>query len=92
MASFPVTNGVTTFLPPPEGYEVDFEHPQQHYQLDHFLIFGLLGFLALFCLIQRLYTKHFIAGGLKADDCMFRCENAARRKYFDADCDYLLQT
>lgn len=68
MASYPVTNGVTTFLAPPEGYVVDFEHPQQQNALHHYLIFGILGSLALFCLIQRLYTKHFLTGSLKIDD------------------------
>ncbi|KAM5374732.1 hypothetical protein ACJZ2D_006376 [Fusarium nematophilum] len=68
MSAYPVTNGVTTFLPPPEGYEVDFDHPQQQNALHHFLIFGILGPLALLCLVQRLYTKHFLTGSLRIDD------------------------
>ncbi|KAI8715252.1 hypothetical protein NCS52_01032500 [Fusarium sp. LHS14.1] len=68
--AYPVTNGVTTFLAPPEGYVVDFEHPQQQNALHHYLIFGILGSLALFCLIQRLYTKHFLTGSLKIDDAL----------------------
>lgn len=69
MASgYPVTNGVTTFLPPPEDYIVDFDNPQSQNVLHHFLIFGILGPLALFCLVQRLYTKHYITGSLKIDD------------------------
>ena len=72
MASgFPVTDGVTTFLPPPDGYEVDFQNPQGRHVLDHYLIFAILGTLALVCLVQRIYTKHFITGGLKVDDCGF---------------------
>ncbi|KAF5649375.1 monocarboxylate transporter 8 [Fusarium sp. NRRL 52700] len=47
MSSYPVTNGVITFLPPPEGYLVDFDHPQQQDALKHFLIFGILGPLAI---------------------------------------------
>ncbi|CAM1503371.1 Fc.00g081470.m01.CDS01 [Cosmosporella sp. VM-42] len=68
MATYPVTDGVTTFLPPPEGYVVDFDNPQQQKEFHHFLIFGILGSLALFCLVQRLYTKHFLTAGLKIDD------------------------
>ena len=68
MATYPVTDGVTTFLPPPEGYVVDFDNPQQQKAFHHFIIFGILGSLALFCLIQRLYTKHFLTAGLKIDD------------------------
>lgn len=65
---FPVTDGVTTFLPPPEGYEVNFDNPQSRYKIHHYLVFGILGPIALFCLAQRLYSKHFLATGLKIDD------------------------
>ncbi|KAK7209017.1 hypothetical protein V2G26_016195 [Clonostachys chloroleuca] len=68
MASFPVTNGVTTIIPPPENYVVDFENPKTQHTLEHFMIFGFLGSLAFICLVQRLYTKHYIVGGLRADD------------------------
>ena len=47
MASFPVVNGVTTVIAAPKNYEVDFDNPQQQYVIHHFLIFGLLGFLAV---------------------------------------------
>ncbi|KAJ3544539.1 hypothetical protein NM208_g2999 [Fusarium decemcellulare] len=70
MATYPVTDGVTTFLEPPEDYVVDFDNPQQQKALEHFLIFGILGSLAFVCLIQRLYTKHFITGSLKVDDAL----------------------
>jgi hypothetical protein len=68
MSGFPVTDGVTTFLPPPEYYDVDFANPQSQNKYDHFAITGVLGSLALFCLCQRLYTKHFIATGLQVED------------------------
>ncbi|KAF5710904.1 monocarboxylate transporter 8 [Fusarium mundagurra] len=55
MSSYPVTNGVITFLPPPEGYVVDFDNPQQQDALKHFLIFGILGSLAILCLLQRSF-------------------------------------
>lgn len=67
--AFPVVKGVTTFLKPPDDYEVDFANPKSRYKLDHVLIFATLGSLAVVCLSQRLYTKHFISGGLKIDDC-----------------------
>lgn len=70
MAEFPVTNGVTTVVPPPLGYEVDFENPQRQFVLHHFLIFGILGSLAFLCLVQRVYTRKFLAGGLRVDDGM----------------------
>ncbi|KAI1014552.1 hypothetical protein LB504_012112 [Fusarium proliferatum] len=68
MSSYPVTNGVITFLPPPEGYVVDFDNPQQQDALKHFFIFGILGSLAILCLLQRLYVKYYITRGLKIDD------------------------
>ncbi|KAF5562457.1 monocarboxylate transporter 2 [Fusarium phyllophilum] len=70
MSSYPVTNGVITFLPPPEGYVVDFDNPQQQEALKHFLIFGILGSLAILCLLQRLYVKYYITRGLKIDDVL----------------------
>lgn len=66
--AFPVVHGVTTFIAAPDGYDVDFRNPQSRYKLDHFFIFATLGSLALACVSQRLYTKLFIAGGLKIDD------------------------
>ncbi|CRK29543.1 hypothetical protein BN1708_004991 [Verticillium longisporum] len=68
--SFPVTNSVTTFIPPPDGYEVNFDKPQQQNVVDHYFIFGVLGSVALVCLTQRLYTKQALAGGLQVDDVL----------------------
>ncbi|KZL74142.1 integral membrane protein [Colletotrichum tofieldiae] len=68
MAEFPVTNGVTTFIKAPMGYQVDFEHPQQQKVLEHYLVFGILGPLALLTLVQRFYTKVCLSDGLKVDD------------------------
>ncbi|WQF80995.1 hypothetical protein CDEST_06009 [Colletotrichum destructivum] len=68
MAEFPVTNGVTTFIAAPAGYRVDFEHPQQQNVLEHYLVFGVLGPLALLTLVQRFYTKFFLSDGPKIDD------------------------
>ncbi|KAH8883714.1 hypothetical protein GQ53DRAFT_663278 [Thozetella sp. PMI_491] len=65
---YPVTNGVTTLVSPPEGYVVDFNHPQSQHAIDHYLIFAIGGFLAFLTLVQRFYTKHFLSGGLGVDD------------------------
>ncbi|GKT94538.1 integral membrane protein [Colletotrichum tofieldiae] len=51
------------------GYQVDFEHPQQQKVLEHYLVFGILGPLALLTLVQRFYTKVCLSDGLKVDDC-----------------------
>lgn len=65
---YPVTNGVTTFLPPPEGYVVDFDNPQKQDAIEHYLVFAILGPIAFLFLVQRLYTKYFILGSWKIDD------------------------
>ncbi|RGP73078.1 hypothetical protein FLONG3_6393 [Fusarium longipes] len=67
---YPVTNGVTTFLPPPDGYEVDFANQQKQDAIEHYLVFAILGPFAFLCLLQRLYTKFFILGSLKIDDAL----------------------
>ncbi|KAI5458203.1 hypothetical protein BGZ63DRAFT_432708 [Mariannaea sp. PMI_226] len=68
MASFPKIDGVEVFRLPPPGYVVDFAHPQQQKKLDHYLIFGIGGPLALIALLQRYYTKIFLSKGLQVDD------------------------
>ncbi|RYP31402.1 hypothetical protein DL767_005802 [Monosporascus sp. MG133] len=68
MVKFPVTNGVTTFREPPEGYVVNFAHPQQQLVLEHYLIFGIGGTLAFLALLQRFYSKVFLYNGLQIND------------------------
>ncbi|KAI1865317.1 uncharacterized protein JN550_008365 [Neoarthrinium moseri] len=68
MSGFPVTNGVTTFSAPPEGYVVDFDNPQQQKVLEHYLLFGIGGSLAFIALLQRFYTKIYLSKGLHIDD------------------------
>ncbi|RYP85778.1 hypothetical protein DL769_000886 [Monosporascus sp. CRB-8-3] len=62
------TNGVVTFLPAPEGYDVDFENPQRQYVVQIYSVAAVGNPLALFFLSQRLYTKIFLARGLQIDD------------------------
>lgn len=68
MATFPVVDGVEVIRLPPDGYVVDFAHPQQQKVLDHYLVFGIGGPLAFIALLQRYYTKIFLSKGLQVDD------------------------
>ncbi|TDZ39514.1 Satratoxin biosynthesis SC1 cluster protein 4 [Colletotrichum trifolii] len=70
MPEFPVTNGVETFSKPPDGYVVDFDHPKQHLVLEHYLAFGIGGPLAFVTLLQRFYTKIWLANGFQMDDTL----------------------
>ncbi|KAL8365410.1 hypothetical protein RB595_004286 [Gaeumannomyces hyphopodioides] len=69
---FPVVDGVTVFIKPPDGYVVNFSNPQRQSALEHYLVFGILGPLAFVALCQRIYTKIFLGAGFKVDDC-FMC-------------------
>ncbi|KAI1075031.1 integral membrane protein [Whalleya microplaca] len=64
----PVTERVTTVLPPPEGYVVDFNHPQTQYHAPIYCTFAIGGVLALLFVAQRLYTQMIISKGLHSDD------------------------
>lgn len=66
--AYPVTNGIITFIEPPEGYNVDFQHPKQQKAIEHYLIFGIMGSIAFIALSQRLYTKICLSTGVKIDD------------------------
>lgn len=68
MENFPLTNGVRTLVAAPDDYVVDFDNPQQQFALEHYLITGILGPLALVALCQRYYTKIFLSKGLQIDD------------------------
>lgn len=68
MASFPVVNGVTVLMLPPDGVTPDFDNPRQNHRLQHFLAFGIGGPLALAFLLQRFYTKLYLSKGLQIDD------------------------
>ena len=68
--AYPVINGVTVPLPPPEGWVVDFENPEMHYVIETYVFSGIGIFISLFFLAQRLYTKIVLANGLQIDDGM----------------------
>ncbi|KAM0269272.1 hypothetical protein ACHAQH_009778 [Verticillium albo-atrum] len=68
MAGILVVNGVEVLVPAPPGYVVDFDNPERQYVMEHYLIFGILGPLAFIALMQRFYTKIFLAKALQIDD------------------------
>ncbi|KAI6514627.1 hypothetical protein MCOR05_011940, partial [Pyricularia oryzae] len=57
---FPEVDGVTVFVLPPKGYTTDFENPAEQSALAHFLVFGIVGFLAFIALCQRMFTKVYL--------------------------------
>ena len=65
---FPSTNGVTTVLPPPEGYVVNFDDPEIRYALETYCVAAVGCALMIFFLGQRLYTKIVLGKGLQIDD------------------------
>jgi len=67
-SSFPVTNGITTYLAAPGDYDVDFDNPQRNHHLTLYLIVGIGNLLALLFMFQRLYTKFFLVKGLQIED------------------------
>ncbi|KAL0931193.1 uncharacterized protein CTRU02_213928 [Colletotrichum truncatum] len=68
MPEFPTVNGTEIFSQPPVGYVVDFNHPQQHLVLEHYLVFSIGCPIAFIALLQRFYTKIWLSNGLKVDD------------------------
>lgn len=68
MADFPTTNGVKTFISPPDGYVLDFDNPSQSLANQHYALFAVGGFLAFLAISQRFYTKIFLSKGLQIDD------------------------
>ena len=70
--AFPIVNGVEVLIPPPEGYEVDFDNPT----LDHSTVratiwlFALEYALSLVFFGQRVYTNAVLVRQFRLDDCM----------------------
>ncbi|KAH8654702.1 hypothetical protein BGZ61DRAFT_319800, partial [Ilyonectria robusta] len=64
----PITNGVETLLAAPDGYVVDFNHPQRQGIPQAYYIAGFGSAIALLFFAQRLYVKLFLSGGLRIDD------------------------
>lgn len=60
-----------TVLPPPEGYIVDFDHPQRQGVPHAYWVTGVGTILSLVMIAQRLYTKLVFVGRLQIDDGMY---------------------
>lgn len=67
--NMPVINGVVTVLAAPEGYAVDFDHPQRQGVPQAYYVAGFGTAISLLFFAQRLYVKVCLAGGLLVDDC-----------------------
>ncbi|KAI4666660.1 hypothetical protein J4E85_006786 [Alternaria conjuncta] len=63
-------NGVTTIIPPPDGYEVDFANPQRRLVTETYVVFIVENILALAFLGQRLYTKIRLMKQFQIDDAL----------------------
>ncbi|KAM5347352.1 hypothetical protein ACJ41O_010357 [Fusarium nematophilum] len=63
-----VVDGVPVALPPPEGYEVDFDNPQRNSEMAAYWLFGVGNFLALLFMAQRVYVRAAIQKTVKIED------------------------
>jgi hypothetical protein len=63
-----VVDGVLVAIAPPDGYIVDFAHPQRQADVETYWVAGFGNFLALLFLGQRFYTKLWLSSGLGLDD------------------------
>ncbi|KAF4992244.1 hypothetical protein FGRMN_7274 [Fusarium graminum] len=60
MPPFPTVNGVTVAVLPPEGYIVDFDHPQRRYHMESYVVSGTGMALAFLFVLQYLYVKLWV--------------------------------
>ncbi|KAH7317034.1 hypothetical protein B0I35DRAFT_512840 [Stachybotrys elegans] len=52
-----IVNGIPVLIPPPEGYEVDFENPQRNAHISMYIVFGIGMVVSHAFLGQYLYVK-----------------------------------
>lgn len=64
----PIFNGTVTILEAPEGYAIDFAHPQMQYVVESYSIVAVEMTLAFLFLVQRLYTKIMIMKNFQLED------------------------
>lgn len=62
---------VTSLVPPPDGYVVDFANPQHSAQLAAFWCFGVGVFLSLLFTAQRVWVKWVLRSPWCWDDSKF---------------------
>ncbi|KAJ9424686.1 hypothetical protein QL093DRAFT_1224683 [Fusarium oxysporum] len=60
MSAFPIVDGVTVAIPPPEGYVVNFDHPLQRHAIESYVISGIGTALAFLFFFQYLYVKLWV--------------------------------
>jgi hypothetical protein len=72
-SAFPVTNGIETVMPPPKGWEVNFENPTSATLVfkQTCWVTGFEMLLATAFLGQRIYSKLFLIRQFQIDDCTF---------------------
>ncbi|KAJ4314504.1 hypothetical protein N0V84_008845 [Fusarium piperis] len=63
-----VVNGVPVAIPPPEGYQVDFDNPQRNSVNAAYWLFGVGNFLALLFMLQRVYVRLVIQKTVRLED------------------------
>lgn len=68
-----VVNGVPVAIPPPEGYEVDFDNPQRNSVTAAYWLFGVGNFLTLLFMLQRAYVRLVIQKTLRLEDGKTAC-------------------
>ncbi|KAH8819336.1 hypothetical protein F5884DRAFT_717660 [Xylogone sp. PMI_703] len=60
MSLYTHPGGEVTLLPPPTGYQVDFDHPQRQFVQQMYWVSGVMNFIALLFVAQRVYTNLYI--------------------------------
>ncbi|UZP44845.1 hypothetical protein NXS19_012657 [Fusarium pseudograminearum] len=63
----PVINGVPVAIPPPEGYVVNFKHPQRRHETEAYVASSVGMGLAFFFVLQYLYVKVWILRKLELE-------------------------
>ncbi|KAF5619825.1 integral membrane protein PTH11 [Fusarium tjaetaba] len=61
MSAFPIVDGVTVAIPPPEDYVVNFDHPLQRHAIESYVISGIGTALAFLFFLQYLYVKLWVS-------------------------------
>lgn len=66
-----MVNGVPVAVPPPEGYEVDFDNPRRRLNVAGYCVVSIGCFLAFTFLLQRLYVQWYVRRKLEWEDSEF---------------------
>ncbi|KAG5779734.1 hypothetical protein H9Q73_006591 [Fusarium xylarioides] len=63
-----VVDGVPVAIPPPEGYNVDFDNPQRNSVTAAYWLYGVGNFLTVLFIAQRVYVRSFIHKTVRIED------------------------